>query len=63
MAINSTRFLLLHLIEELIKTEKNAFDAVCTMETIEHVDHPADFLKACCGLVKVTNNLSNQFLS
>ncbi|CAG8450788.1 5258_t:CDS:2 [Paraglomus occultum] len=43
--------------EELLETEKNAFDAVCTMETIEHVDHPADFLKACCGLVKPTGHL------
>ena len=38
--------------EELVQEPKR-FDVVCSMEVLEHVDHPAAFLQSCCDLVKV----------
>ncbi|KAG2128552.1 S-adenosyl-L-methionine-dependent methyltransferase [Suillus clintonianus] len=40
--------------EQLIKEPKR-FDAVCSMEVIEHVDNPVAFLSACAQLVKVSH--------
>ncbi|EJD47960.1 3-demethylubiquinone-9 3-methyltransferase [Auricularia subglabra TFB-10046 SS5] len=38
-------------IESLLERGR-AFDLVCLMEVIEHVDNPAQFLKTCASLVK-----------
>ncbi|CAG8467225.1 13944_t:CDS:2 [Cetraspora pellucida] len=47
---------------ECITAEKllengESFDVVCAMEIIEHVNHPAKFLKACTELVKPGGHL------
>ena len=33
--------------------EGQTFDLVCSLEVIEHVDNPAEFLESCAALVKV----------
>lgn len=33
--------------------EGRQFDLVCSLEVVEHVDNPADFLESCASLVKV----------
>lgn len=33
--------------------EGRQFDLVCSLEVVEHVDNPADFLESCANLVKV----------
>lgn len=40
------------------------FDVVCSLEVVEHVDNPAEFLKTCADLVKVCiiRTASNFFL-
>lgn len=38
--------------EDLVQ-EQQRFDMVCSMEVIEHVDNPADFLCSLAELVKV----------
>lgn len=38
--------------EDLVQ-EQLRFDVVCSMEVIEHVDNPADFLRSLAELVKV----------
>jgi 2-polyprenyl-3-methyl-5-hydroxy-6-metoxy-1,4-benzoquinol methylase len=38
--------------EELLRENKQ-YDIVCSMEVLEHVDNPKDFLRSCAGLVKV----------
>ncbi|KAG1808719.1 S-adenosyl-L-methionine-dependent methyltransferase [Suillus subaureus] len=43
-------------IEQLVKEPKR-FDAVCSMEVIEHVDNPVAFLSACAQLVKPGGHL------
>lgn len=42
--------------EELVKEDKR-FDVVCSMEVLEHVDNPADFLVSCAELVKPGGHL------
>jgi 2-polyprenyl-3-methyl-5-hydroxy-6-metoxy-1,4-benzoquinol methylase len=37
---------------ELVE-EGRTFDLVCSLEVIEHVDNPAQFLESCANLVKV----------
>ncbi|CAG8439365.1 9725_t:CDS:2 [Scutellospora calospora] len=37
---------------EKLLEKGESFDIVCAMEIIEHVNHPAEFLKACTELVK-----------
>ncbi|CAG8558775.1 13197_t:CDS:2 [Funneliformis mosseae] len=37
---------------EKLLEQGETFDVVCAMEIIEHVINPAEFLKACAGLVK-----------
>ncbi|GES92888.1 3-demethylubiquinone-9 3-O-methyltransferase [Rhizophagus clarus] len=37
---------------EKLLEQGETFDVVCAMEIIEHVNNPAEFLKACAGLVK-----------
>jgi polyprenyldihydroxybenzoate methyltransferase / 3-demethylubiquinol 3-O-methyltransferase len=32
--------------------EGRQFDLVCSLEVVEHVDNPADFLESCTRLVK-----------
>ncbi|KAG9295176.1 hypothetical protein G9A89_006157 [Geosiphon pyriformis] len=38
-------------VEQLLENE-TPYDIVCALEIIEHVNNPAQFLKACTGLVK-----------
>ena len=40
---------------DLVKEERR-FDLVCSLEVIEHVDNPAEFLESCAALVKVCWN-------
>lgn len=42
--------------EELLAFEgkRAQFDVVCSMEVLEHVDHPDKFLRSCADLVKVS---------
>ncbi|KAG6884931.1 hypothetical protein C0993_007195 [Termitomyces sp. T159_Od127] len=42
--------------ESLLETPKR-YDVVCSMEVLEHVDHPATFLSACAELVKPGGHL------
>ncbi|TIC17592.1 tubulin gamma chain [Wallemia mellicola] len=44
--------------EDLAKQGEEKFDVVCAMEVIEHVDKPAEFLKTCSKLVKVSLMIS-----
>ncbi|KAG8752742.1 Hexaprenyldihydroxybenzoate methyltransferase, mitochondrial [Serendipita sp. 396] len=41
---------------ELVE-EGQSFDLVCSLEVLEHVDNPADFLKSCAALVKPGGHL------
>lgn len=43
-------------VESLLERGR-AFDLVCLMEVIEHVDNPAQFLKTCASLVKPGGHL------
>jgi polyprenyldihydroxybenzoate methyltransferase / 3-demethylubiquinol 3-O-methyltransferase len=43
----------IHTTAEALVKEQKRFDVVCSMEVIEHVDNPADFLRVCADLVKV----------
>ncbi|KAG1881132.1 S-adenosyl-L-methionine-dependent methyltransferase [Suillus subluteus] len=43
-------------VEQLVKEPKR-FDAVCSMEVVEHVDNPVAFLSACAQLVKPGGHL------
>lgn len=38
---------------ETLLTQQKQYDVVCSMEVLEHVDNPADFLATCAQLVKV----------
>ncbi len=41
-------------VEDLLsRVGPSSFDVVCSMEFLEHVDNPRDFLKSCATLVKV----------
>jgi len=42
-----------HALAETLVQEPKRFDVVCSMEVIEHVDNPAEFLRSCAELVKV----------
>ncbi|CAG8728392.1 14796_t:CDS:2, partial [Racocetra persica] len=42
--------------EKLVE-KGESFDVVCAMEVIEHVNYPAEFLKACAELVKPGGHL------
>jgi polyprenyldihydroxybenzoate methyltransferase/3-demethylubiquinol 3-O-methyltransferase len=48
----------LHTSAETLAEEQGQYDVVCSMEVIEHVDNPAEFLRTCSGLVKVSDFLS-----
>ena len=43
-----------HVSAEVLAEEEKRFDAVCALEVLEHVDQPADFLRTCADLVKVS---------
>lgn len=38
---------------ERLVNEAQRYDVVCSMEVLEHVDHPVQFLKTCSELLKV----------
>lgn len=41
-------------VEDLLaRVGPSSFDVVCSMEVLEHVDNPREFLKSCASLVKV----------
>jgi 2-polyprenyl-6-hydroxyphenyl methylase/3-demethylubiquinone-9 3-methyltransferase len=42
-----------HASAETLLNEPQRFDVVCSMEVLEHVDNPAQFLSTCAELVKV----------
>jgi len=42
--------------EQLVQEPKR-FDMVCSLEVVEHVDNPADFIRSCCELVKPGGHL------
>ncbi|KAL1747633.1 S-adenosyl-L-methionine-dependent methyltransferase [Schizophyllum fasciatum] len=46
-----------HSAAEALVEEGNQFDVVCSMEVLEHVDHPAAFLDTCSRLVKPNGHL------
>ncbi|KAF7967960.1 hypothetical protein HWV62_32471 [Athelia sp. TMB] len=46
-----------HTSAEALLEEKKLFDVVCSMEVIEHVDNPANFLETCAQLVKPGGHL------
>lgn len=46
-----------HCAAEALVEESKQFDVVCSMEVIEHVDHPAAFLDTCSRLVKPNGHL------
>ena len=41
---------------EQLTLEPKRFDIVCSMEVLEHVDNPTEFLRSCAELVKVNRN-------
>lgn len=46
-----------HTTAEALLEQPKRFDAVCSMEVLEHVDNPASFLSTCAELVKVIHGL------
>ncbi|KAI0000829.1 S-adenosyl-L-methionine-dependent methyltransferase [Russula compacta] len=46
-----------HASAEALVQELKRFDIVCSMEVVEHVDHPAAFLRSCAELVKPGGHL------
>ena len=42
-----------HTTSESLTEEGKTFDVVTSMEVVEHVDNPVDFLRSCATLVKV----------
>ena len=42
-----------HTTSETLIEEGKIFDVVTSMEVVEHVDNPADFVRSCAALVKV----------
>ena len=42
-----------HTTSDTLIEEGKTFDVVTSMEVVEHVDNPADFLRSCAALVKV----------
>jgi len=42
-----------HTTSDTLVEEGNTFDVVASMEVVEHVDNPADFVRSCAALVKV----------
>jgi len=42
-----------HTTSDNLIEEGNTFDVVTSMEVVEHVDNPADFVRSCADLVKV----------
>jgi len=42
-----------HTTSDTLAEGGNTFDVVTSMEVVEHVDNPADFLRSCADLVKV----------
>lgn len=51
-----------HASAEQIVAEEKRFDVVCSMEVLEHVDNPSDFLRSCAELVKVCYDLLSHLL-
>jgi len=47
----------LHTTAESLVKETKRFDVVCSMEVIEHVDNPSEFLRICAELVKPGGHL------
>lgn len=46
----------IHTSAETLVQEPQRYDVVCSMEVIEHVDNPAQFLQTCADLVKVRSS-------
>ena len=44
----------LHTTAEALLAEGNQYDVVCSMEVIEHVSTPSEFLHVCAQLVKAS---------
>ena len=42
-----------HTTSDILTKEDKVFDVVASMEVVEHVDNPADFVRSCATLVKV----------
>lgn len=42
-----------HTTSDTLIEEGKIFDVVTSMEVVEHVDNPADFVRSCATLVKV----------
>lgn len=42
-----------HTTSDSLVEEDKTFDVVTSMEVVEHVDNPADFVRSCATLVKV----------
>jgi polyprenyldihydroxybenzoate methyltransferase/3-demethylubiquinol 3-O-methyltransferase len=42
-----------HTTSDALIEEGKTFDVVASMEVVEHVDNPADFVRSCAALVKV----------
>lgn len=42
-----------HTTSDILTKEGKIFDVVASMEVVEHVDNPADFVRSCATLVKV----------
>ncbi|KAF9006170.1 ubiquinone biosynthesis O-methyltransferase [Cyathus striatus] len=43
--------------EDILASQQNKYDVVCSMEVLEHVDNPAAFLSTCAELVKPGGHL------
>lgn len=43
----------LHIPAEALLTDPKRYDVVCSMEVLEHVDNPPEFLDTCARLLKV----------
>lgn len=42
---------------ESLLSESERYDVVCSMEVVEHVDNPIQFLSTCADLVKVRHKI------
>ncbi|KAF9075329.1 3-demethylubiquinone-9 3-methyltransferase [Rhodocollybia butyracea] len=53
----STNLTYKHAPAESLLSQSKRYDVVCSMEVLEHVDHPAMFLKTCAELLKPSGHL------